>query len=64
LNLLGWREPGVYGTVGLDEINAPMKKVAVGMICGLGWRSYLYGVQSLIAILQERAEAGAKTSGA
>lgn len=134
LNLLGWREPGIYGTVGFDEINARMKKVAeehavelrvfqsnsegalvdaihdarnwadgivinpgayshysialrdalsavklptievhlsnihareefrhklvltpvcVGMICGLGWRSYLYGLESLIAILQE-----------
>ncbi len=28
LNLLGWREPGIYGTVGFDEINARMKKVA------------------------------------
>lgn len=134
LNLLGWREPGIYGTVGFDEINARMKKVAeengaelrvfqsnsegalvdaihdarnwadgivinpgayshysiairdalsavklptievhlsnihareefrhklvltpvcVGMICGLGWRSYLYGLQALLAILQE-----------
>jgi 3-dehydroquinate dehydratase-2 len=134
LNLLGWREPGIYGTVGFDEINARMKKIAeengaelrvfqsnsegalvdaihdarnwadgivinpgayshysiairdalsavklptievhlsnihareefrhklvltpvcVGMICGLGWRSYLYGLQALIAILQE-----------
>lgn len=134
LNLLGWREPGIYGTVGFDEINARMKRVAeendtelrvfqsnsegalvdaihdarnwadgivinpgayshysialrdalsavklptievhlsnihareefrhklvltpvcVGMICGLGWRSYLYGLKSLIAILQE-----------
>jgi 3-dehydroquinate dehydratase-2 len=134
LNLLGWREPGIYGTVGYDEINARMRRVAaendtelvvfqsnsegalvdavhdarnwadgivinpgayshysialrdalsavklptievhlsnihareefrhklvltpvcVGMICGLGWRSYLYGLQSLIAILQE-----------
>lgn len=137
LNLLGWREPGVYGTVGFDEINARLKRVAeengtqlrvfqsnsegalvdaiqdarnwadgivinpgayshysyamrdaiaavklpcievhlsnihkreefrhhtvltpvcVGMICGLGWRSYLYGLQSLIAILQEGKE--------
>lgn len=135
LNLLGWREPGIYGTVSLDEINARMKKVAdengvelrvlqsnsegalvdaiqdarnwadgivinpgayshnsialrdalaavnlptievhlsnihareefrhtlvltpvcVGMICGLGWRSYLYGLTALIAILNER----------
>ena len=134
LNLLGWREPGIYGTVGFDEINARMKRVAeendtelrvfqsnsegalvdaiqdarnwadgivinpgayshysialrdalsavklptievhlsnihareefrhklvltpvcVGMICGLGWRSYLYGLKALIAILQE-----------
>ncbi len=135
LNLLGWREPGIYGTVGFDEINRRMKEVAkennvelrvfqsnsegalvdaiqdarnwadgilinpgayshysialrdalsavklpaievhlsnihareefrhrlvltpvcVGMICGLGWRSYLYGLQALIAILQEQ----------
>jgi 3-dehydroquinate dehydratase-2 len=135
LNLLGWREPGIYGTVSLDEINARMKKVAdekgvelrvlqsnsegalvdaiqdarnwadgivinpgayshysialrdalaavnlptievhlsnvhareefrhtlvltpvcVGMICGLGWRSYLYGLTALIAILREQ----------
>lgn len=134
LNLLGWREPGIYGTISFDEINVRMKKVAaennveltvfqsnsegalvdaihdarnwadgivinpgayshysialrdalsavklptievhlsnihareefrhklvltpvcVGMICGLGWRSYLYGLQALIAILQE-----------
>ncbi len=135
LNLLGWREPGIYGTVGFDEINARMKRTAeehgaelrvfqsnsegalvdaiqearnwadgivinpgayahysiamrdalsavklptievhlsnihardefrhrlmltpvcVGMICGLGWRSYLYAVRALIAILQEQ----------
>ncbi len=135
LNLLGWREPGIYGTVGFDEINNRMKKVAeengaeltvfqsnseggmvdaiqdarnwadgivinpgayshysiairdalsavklptievhlsnihareefrhnlvltpvcVGMICGLGWRSYLYGLKALIAILHEQ----------
>lgn len=134
LNLLGWREPGIYGTVGFDEINARMKQVAeknnaelrvfqsnsegalvdaihdarnwadgivinpgayshysialrdalsavklptievhlsnvhareefrhklvltpvcVGMICGLGWRSYLYGFEALLAILHE-----------
>jgi len=139
LNLLGWREPGIYGTVGFDEINARMKRVAaengaelrvfqsnsegalvdaihdarnwadgiminpgayahysiairdalsavklptievhlsnvhareefrhklvlspvcVAVICGLGWRSYLVGVQSLISILQDRAQAG------
>src|SRR3990172_4033338 len=28
LNLLGWREPGIYGTVGFDEINARMRKLA------------------------------------
>jgi 3-dehydroquinate dehydratase-2 len=135
LNLLGWREPGIYGTVGFDEINARMKKVAeengtelrvfqsnsdgalvdaihearnwadgivinpgayshysiairdalsavklptievhlsnihareefrhklvltpvcLGMICGLGWRSYLYGLLALIEILKEQ----------
>jgi 3-dehydroquinate dehydratase-2 len=142
LNLLGWREPGIYGTVGFDEINARMKRVAaengaelrvfqsnsegalvdaihdarnwadgivinpgayahysiairdalsavklptievhlsnvhareefrhklvlspvcVAVICGLGWRSYLVGVQSLISILQDRAQAGTAT---
>ncbi|MEW5719231.1 MAG: type II 3-dehydroquinate dehydratase [Chloroflexota bacterium] len=139
LNLLGWREPGIYGTVGFDEINARMKRVAdengaelrvfqsnsegalvdaiqdarnwadgivinpgayahysiamrdaisavklpvvevhlsnvhareefrhrlvlspvcVGVICGLGWRSYLHGVLGLIELLKERAQAG------
>ena len=139
LNLLGWREPEIYGTVGLDEINARMKRVAeqngaelrvlqsnsegtlidaihdarkwadgivinpgayahysyairdalaavnlpaievhisnvyareefrhksvlsaavVGCISGLGWRSYLCGVQSLIGILQDCAQKG------
>jgi len=134
LNLLGWREPAVYGTVGFDEINSRLQQVAeengvqlrvfqsnsegalvdaiqdarnwadgivinpgayshysyamrdaiaavklpaievhlsnihkreefrhhtvltpvcIGMICGLGWRSYLYGLQALIAVLQE-----------
>jgi 3-dehydroquinate dehydratase II len=28
LNLLGKREPGIYGTSGLDEINAMMKRIA------------------------------------
>jgi 3-dehydroquinate dehydratase II len=28
LNLLGKREPGIYGTSGLDEINAKMKQIA------------------------------------
>jgi 3-dehydroquinate dehydratase-2 len=135
LNLLGWREPGIYGTVGFDEINARMKRVAeengcelrvfqsnsegalvdavqdarnwadgivinpgayahysialrdalsavklptievhlsnvhareefrhrlvltpvcIGMICGLGWRSYLYGLLSLIELIKEQ----------
>lgn len=134
LNLLGEREPGIYGAVPFEEINARMKKVAeengaelrvfqsnsegglvdaiqdarhwangivinpgayshysiairdalsavklptievhlsnihareefrhklvltpvcVGMICGLGWRSYLYGLLALIEILKE-----------
>jgi 3-dehydroquinate dehydratase II len=137
LNLLGKREPGIYGTSGLDEINARMKRfaedsgtelrifhsnsegalidaiheagnwadgivinpggythysyairdalaavslptievhlsniyareefrhhsvisaVVVGCISGLGWRSYLCGVQALIGILQDRAQ--------
>ncbi len=135
LNLLGTREPGIYGTVGFDEINKRMSQVAqengvelrvfqsnsegalvdaiqdarnwadgivinpgayahysiamrdalsavklpaievhlsnihareefrhklvltpvcVGMICGLGWRSYLYALEAMIAILKER----------
>ena len=142
LNLLGWREPGIYGTVGFDEINARMKRVAeengaelhvfqsnsegalvdaihdarnwadgivinpgayahysiairdalsavklptvevhlsnvhareefrhklvlspvcVAVICGLGWRSYLYGLLALIEILKDRAQAGTAT---
>jgi 3-dehydroquinate dehydratase II len=28
LNLLGKREPGIYGTSGLDEINAMMQRIA------------------------------------
>ena len=141
LNLLGWREPGIYGTVGFDEINTRMKRVAgendcelrvfqsnsegalvdaiqdarnwadgivmnpgayahysiairdalsavklptievhlsnvhareefrhklvlspvcVGVICGLGWRSYLHGVLALIEILKDRAQAAEK----
>ena len=35
LNLLGWREPGIYGTVGFDEINARMKRVAEENGCEL-----------------------------
>jgi 3-dehydroquinate dehydratase-2 len=139
LNLLGVREPGIYGAVGLDEINARMKRVAeengcelrvfqsnsegalvdavqdarlwadgivinpgayshysialrdalaavqlptievhlsnvhareefrqrlvltpvcIGMLCGLGWRSYLYGLLALIEILRERKAVG------
>lgn len=134
LNLLGWREPGIYGNVSYDEINTRLQRAAaendtqlkvfqsnsegalvdaiqdartwadgivinpgayahtsialrdalsavklptievhlsnvhareefrhrlvltpvcVGMICGLGWRSYLYGLQALMAILHE-----------
>ena len=39
LNLLGWREPGIYGTVGFDEINARMKKVAAGRGMSSSFRS-------------------------
>jgi 3-dehydroquinate dehydratase-2 len=134
LNLIGWREPGIYGSVSFDEINHRMKclaeendtelrvfqsnsegelvdaiqearlwangivinpgayghysyamrdalaavklpvievhlsnvyareefrhtlvlsPVVTGYIGGLGWRSYLYGVQSLIEILKD-----------
>jgi 3-dehydroquinate dehydratase-2 len=28
--------------------------VCIGMICGLGWRSYLYGLEALLAILDEQ----------
>jgi 3-dehydroquinate dehydratase-2 len=28
LNLLGWREPGIYGKISFDEINARLKRVA------------------------------------
>ena len=28
LNLLGWREPTIYGAMSFDEINARMKRVA------------------------------------
>ena len=140
LNLLGSREPGIYGTVGFDEINTRMKRTAeehdaelrvfqsnsegalvdaiqdarnwadgivinpgayahysiamrdalaavklptievhlsnvhareefrhrliltpvcVGMICGLGWRSYLYAVEALIEILRDRTKSSA-----
>ena len=139
LNLLGWREPTIYDTIGFDEINARMKRVAeengaelrvfqsnsegalidavhdarnwadgivinpgayghysiairdalsavklptievhlsnvhareefrhklvlspvcIAVICGLGWRSYLYGLQALLAILQDHAKTG------
>ena len=139
LNLLGWREPGIYGTVGFDEINARMKRLAeedgcelrvfqsngegdaiqearnwadgivinpgayahysiairdalsavklptievhlsnvhareefrhtlvlspvcVGVICGLGWRSYTHGLSALIEILKDRAQAKKQT---
>ena len=138
LNLLGWREPGIYGNVSFDEINTRLQRAAaendtrlkvfqsnsegalvdaiqdartwadgivinpgayahtsialrdalsavklptievhlsnvhareefrhrlvltpvcVGMICGLGWRSYLYGLQALMAILHEEKKA-------
>jgi 3-dehydroquinate dehydratase II len=140
LNLLGKREPQIYGTAGLDEINERMKRAAeengaelrifqsnsegalidaihdasnwadgivinpgayghysyamrdalaavglptievhlsnvyareefrhrsvisavvIGSICGLGWRSYLCALQSLIGILRDRAQAKA-----
>lgn len=140
LNLLGRREPKIYGTLNLDEINARMKRLAeengaelrafqsngegalidaiqdaakwadgivinpgaythysyairdalaavglpaievhlsniyareefrqksvispaaTGCICGLGWRSYLYGIRALIDILKEQAQPGA-----
>jgi 3-dehydroquinate dehydratase-2 len=136
LNLLGTRSPEIYGTSGLDEINARMKSIAeaggaelrtfqsnsegalidaiheaaiwadgivinpgayahysyairdalasikvpaievhlsniyareefrrhsvisavvVGCISGLGWRSYAYGIQAMIGMLQDRA---------
>jgi 3-dehydroquinate dehydratase II len=135
LNLLGWREPGIYGKMSFDEINARLKQTAqdngaelsvfqsnsegalvdaiqdarnwadgivinpgayahysialrdalsavklptvevhlsnvhareefrhrlvlspvcVGMICGLGWRSYLYGLLSIVELLKEQ----------
>ena len=37
--------------------------VCVGMICGLGWRSYLYGLKALITILQEKKESETETGG-
>lgn len=33
-----------------------LSPVCVGFICGLGWRSYLFGLQGLIALLQDRAQ--------
>ena len=34
--------------------NLVLSPVCVGVICGLGWRSYLYGVQALLALLKEQ----------
>ena len=137
LNLLGKREPGIYGLSSLDEINAHMKRfaeenetelrifqsnsegalidsiqeaadwadgivinpgaythysyairdaiaavglpvievhlsniyareefrhhsvisaVAVGTVAGLGWRSYLYGIEGMIGLLRDRGQ--------
>jgi 3-dehydroquinate dehydratase II len=137
LNLLGSREPGIYGKVSFDEINARLKQAAqengaelrvcqsnsegvlvdaiqdarnwadgivinpgafahcsiamrdalsavklptievhlsnvhareefrhqlvlspvcVGLICGLGWRSYLYGLSSIVELLKEQKQ--------
>ena len=32
-----------------------LSEVVVGMVCGLGWRSYLCGIQSLVGLLRDRA---------
>lgn len=143
LNLLGKREPGIYGPASLDEINAQLKRfageneielrifqsnsegalidaiqeaggwadgiiinpggythysyairdslaalglpvievhlsniyareefrhhsvisaVAVGTVTGLGWRSYLYGIEGMIGILKDRKQKAATST--
>ncbi|HEX9075217.1 MAG TPA: type II 3-dehydroquinate dehydratase [Anaerolineae bacterium] len=36
--------------------NLILAPVCVGVICGLGWRGYVFGLQGLIALLQDRAQ--------
>lgn len=36
--------------------NLILAPVCVGFICGLGWRGYVFGLQGLIALLQDRAQ--------
>ena len=36
--------------------NFVLAPVCVGFICGLGWRGYVFGLQGLIALLQDRAQ--------
>jgi 3-dehydroquinate dehydratase-2 len=36
--------------------NFVLAPVCVGFICGLGWRGYIFGLQGLITLLQDRAQ--------
>lgn len=55
INMLGLRQPHIYGRATMDDVEQLGAKAAVGVIRGLGVRGYAMALQAMADLLEETA---------